>query len=138
MPSECGSPGGRVNPSQFQFIRRNTIKVIIVCLVVVLLSGCASLSSPKGKTPDLTYSSAKTPKALAMCIVDKWEGASSIGTTPVNQREIKDGYTLFVNNGRGAVCIIADIVESSGYSQVSVRNNCLFAEQMTQDAKSCQ
>ena len=66
------------------------MKLIIGALAVALLAGCSSPSDLMSETPAITVSSAKTPKAFALCVFPAWQEHSS----NASMNETTTGYRL--------------------------------------------
>ncbi|MBK5373495.1 hypothetical protein JFT81_02450 [Pseudomonas sp. TH43] len=66
------------------------MKLIVGALAVALLAGCSSPSDLMASAPSITVSSAKTPKAIALCVFPAWQEHNS----NASMSETASGYRL--------------------------------------------
>ncbi|PMY37306.1 hypothetical protein C1Y35_19660 [Pseudomonas sp. GW456-L14] len=66
------------------------MKFFVGAVAVALLAGCSSPSDLMSSNPAVTVTSAKTPKALALCVFPQWQEHSSSAT----MTETATGYRL--------------------------------------------
>lgn len=66
------------------------MKLIMGALAVALLAGCSSPSDLMSEAPAITVSSAKTPKAFALCVFPAWQEHNS----NASMSETTTGYRL--------------------------------------------
>lgn len=66
------------------------MKLIVGALAVALLAGCSSPSDLVASGPSVTVSSAKAPKALALCVFPVWQEHNS----NASMSETANGYRI--------------------------------------------
>jgi hypothetical protein len=66
------------------------MRFFVGAVAVALLAGCSSPSDLMSSSPEVTVTSAKTPKALALCVFPHWQEQSSSAT----MAETASGYRL--------------------------------------------
>lgn len=110
----------------------------VAAVAVACLVGCATPNDLRQGTPDLEISSQKPAKLVAMCIADKWEHGSILGTVPVSMRETPSGYMVMILCG-GNNCVLADILNGTDdRSKTKVYLRAFGAGGYLSDARECQ
>src|SRR3989338_9553476 len=74
---------------------------LVLCVVTVWLTGCATPADIRARSPSLELTSSRPAKDVAMCISDRWENSDIWGKwqagIPINMRQTQDGYTILAS-----------------------------------------
>ena len=93
------------------------MKTIALLTVISLLVGCSAIPNLlRTRAPDMVHTSSKSPREIAICIAEKWEG---YGT--VNQSTTENGYSLTsTSNSDGSLQNLVDIENDQQYTVTKV------------------
>ena len=93
------------------------MKLLLSLFIAIGLSGCATPSDLRKKTPSLDMTSKRTAKEVALCIAEKWENTKpfmSLSSPPVNTNIRSNGYSIIVTNialASSNAVALADVTE---------------------------
>ncbi|POA52137.1 MULTISPECIES: hypothetical protein [unclassified Pseudomonas] len=87
------------------------MRILIAAVAFAVLAGCSSSADLMSSTPEVTVTSAKTPKAFALCVFPEWQEHNS----NASMTETSTGYRL-VNGFAQQTDDVLDIREAKSGS----------------------
>ena len=111
----------------------------ITLIIAASMSGCATPTELRQRTPEFVISSKLDARRVAACISEKWENALPLlGTQPVNLKLTKNGYA--VAHGIEETIHLADISDTTGGGSVTTyyKNRSGLIEFFNPAVKACQ
>jgi hypothetical protein len=121
-------------------IRGLTMNRVFLVLVATFLFGCTTPSQMREAAPVAQFSSAKTAKSVALCVVNHWENSGIGGTPSVTFRPTETGFTVAVRNEMiGSTQLLADISDSPAGSTTRYFKGAVLGEgAFDAGVKACQ
>ncbi|AHF77894.1 Gp19 phage protein [Sodalis praecaptivus] len=109
------------------------MKISLLCLAVIVLTGC-SMSGLENKKPALEVKTSKTPREYALCLAPAWQRLNP-ATTSI---ETENGYRISVSVTFTGVIALTDVDKTDSGSVVRTHLQPVWlADGWLESARNC-